>query len=1247
MINLSTFYFKVLILGNPEITNSFVSLAFDDSGIKNDTLIEWFNEVNVLENKCELDINLVNDMVNTDMDSIIPMADGIIYFLNPMSKEDIEFFEIVLPIIQSTKRGIPVVLVYLDSSGILPIAVNDLLEELWVNHPDLEGFANLNYQNFHQVLQCLCEAIITGDTPLNIENAWMRYPIFIQLANLYYKNGLIEQAARATRKAAMIADIFNKQNYYIMAEKAALLFSDSNLFLEASNVIGNIDKTKVTNFKTLYAESLLSEANHSFSQKEFNKAARKYLEAAQWSAIELPKAQNVKEEAFRMAIISWISASKFDNAFQIFESLDHDFSRRILMELPEIIEISIKFLVEKQNYQNARDQLYRTITLYQREGLFDILERFTSDLEKILIKLLDKQLVNREKYAAKQTYDEIENLWIAYNVEKTDLDSQLDLLIQLFLENYDFAMTSLLMNKINSKLVKKKLTERISKSEDEYKESKKKDIEQNIQQGLDVVNIFIDAENQIISDLSQEAIEKSQILLKNNDYKEAIINLKKLADYFNKIGKVEAQNRILIEAVKIILKVNLINSFFEYYNLMSLETQRSFLKNRFVSIKQMLIEIKDLVNFPDIEQDYEKIIILYREHMLYDQAVEISEQFIEFIKATAISTIKKQTDKQGIMKVKNLLKKIEIISSRYLDDKTFDLDEINVELVNIFLNNGDFSSAHEYCDKMLDKKLKKEVHKKIDLKESEKSHLELEQLEKGREKEDLKERIVIIRRKAQEASHDKMDLLRQRNALKRIYFNKALENLKDKEFEQAIAEYKNSVQRFIDNERYNIAGISLLMIVLIYLIQGKVEDVDQFLENIKQELSGLGKLIIELFPFSLAEYLFNVYRLLGEDKYLDALKFIKDAALFKEEIDFLSFIYGEIFPSEDKIAPGETVNFEIIREDMVFLRNKIKMDKQEISKRKLMKNEYWKLALEDLTKIRYTMAIDSYFNEIPKLAEKNFIKQALLGVIVGSFIDLKIKTVKDAKVNFLTNLNKISRYDKDVENFPEVKLMDLLFTCFEHENQELITYGVNILKSNLFFFDPEVKLLEGFFSKGQESEIESDNFSRKQVGELKKRNIKLEQDFASLRQKTSDVRADRSRVLNRRKAMRRRYYQETLNLLDSKNFKKLAENYLELAKWSSEKQDYTSSSLHLLLYGLVSLKVKDDIMNIQANVNTFLNSLGLNRRLVEDTFPIKLILFLIDTIIYEIEKYDPKIIEMLDLLPIFEEERVLIQFREP
>ncbi|TFG21953.1 MAG: hypothetical protein EU533_04815, partial [Promethearchaeota archaeon] len=995
---MSIYYFKLLILGNPETTNAFTTLAFDDPGKDNGAITEWYREIHVFENKCELDINLITDFINNDMDSIIPTADGIIYFLNPMKKDELDFFEIVLPIINSVKRGIPLVIIYNETSGILPISVNELLENLWITHPDLEGFVNLQPREFYQVLQCLCHAIITGDTPLNIENAWMRYPIFIQLANIYYKNELYEKAARVIRKAAMIADIFNKPNYYIIAEKSALLFTEVNLFLEASEIMQNIDKKKALNYKKLYAENSLLEGNKLFNKRKYEESAAKYLEVAHWSAIEL-KDQKITEDAFKTAISSWISACKVENAFQIFNSLDHDVSINILENIPPKIDGLIKYLEDQENYIKARDQLYRTIAIYQREGLFEILENFTHKLEKILIKLIDVQLESKEKYAAKQTYDEIENLWESYNVKKTNLDNQLEKLIKLFLNDFEFGMTSLLMNKINSKPLKKELAELISKIEDQYNESKKRTIEENVQKGLEIVKEFINAERQIIIELNQATIKESKSLIKTQGYAEAASNLKNLAEYYKQIGKEEAQDTILMEVLNILLDGNEINIFFHNFELMSNTAQKNFLTNNFQSIKQKLKSLKDIIDFAPNEEIYEKMITIYREQMLYEQAATISEQFIELIKTTALSNIKEKPDKLTLGKVRNFLKKIETISAKYLDDKIPILDEIFVELIEVSLNYDDFSTAHEFCDKIQNKMQKSELNKRIDKKESEKSKLELEEVEKNREIEETKERALIMQRKAQAALLEKKDQFRQRQALKRIYFNKALETLQTNDLDNAIANYKKTVQKFIDNERYNIAGISLVMIILIYLSQENLNAAKRLLETTKSNLSGLGKIIGQLFPFSLSEYLYDVKRNLEEEDYLKALDFLKNLALFEEENNFLIKTYGNIFPSEEKTIPVEKVNFELLKKDMDFLAEKIQMDKQERSKRKLMKSAYWKLSLDDLSKKRYNMAADSYFEAISKLGAKNFIKQAVVSLIIGSIIQLKTNTLAEVKSN--------------------------------------------------------------------------------------------------------------------------------------------------------------------------------------------------------------------------------------------------------
>ena len=217
------YVFKILILGEQASTLEYVTRAFMDSGEFKETYNEWYTEINALDNICDLEVNLITDVISTDFDELIPMVDGIIFFLNPLKQEEMELFEMYYSIIKAVKRDIPTVIVYYDSSGIIPISVNELLENIWVNYPELEVFVNLSPNLFHQPLECLCLAMISGETPLNIENAWMRFPIFIQLANIYFKKEQYDNAAQAMRKAATISDIYNSDEYYIHSEQAAYL----------------------------------------------------------------------------------------------------------------------------------------------------------------------------------------------------------------------------------------------------------------------------------------------------------------------------------------------------------------------------------------------------------------------------------------------------------------------------------------------------------------------------------------------------------------------------------------------------------------------------------------------------------------------------------------------------------------------------------------------------------------------------------------------------------------------------------------------------------------------------------------------------------------------------------------------------------------------------------------------------------------------------------------------------------------
>jgi hypothetical protein len=80
----------------------------------------------------------------------------------------------------------------------------------------------------------------------------------------------------------------------------------------------------------------------------------------------------------------------------------------------------------------------------------------------------------------------------------------------------------------------------------------------------------------------------------------------------------------------------------------------------------------------------------------------------------------------------------------------------------------------------------------------------------------------------------------------------------------------------------------------------------------------------------------------------------------------------------------------------------------------------------------------------------------------------------------------------------------------------------------------------------------------------------------------------------------------------------------------------------VLLHGLALLIAKKPLKEIRININSYLTSLGLNKKLLEDTYPIRCIDFLLNVISHNVEKFLPTIREILSILPLFEEEKILI-----
>ena len=221
--------------------------------------------------------------------------------------------------------------------------------------------------------------------------------------------------------------------------------------------------------------------------------------------------------------------------------------------------------------------------------------------------------------------------------------------------------------------------------------------------------------------------------------------------------------------------------------------------------------------------------------------------------------------------------------------------------------------------------------------------------------------------------------------------------------------------------------------------------------------------------------------------------------------------------------------------------------------------------------------------------------------------------------------------------------MKYFFPAIRNDEKSVIKLIIDSFIEKLVLFEPEIQILRNIAGEEISEEEEIEEMSRKEYGKLSKIRIDFEQRYGKLHSKQGDARRDKENSLKKRKPMRKRYYLLILELLETKKFKEGAEKYLELAYSFSKRKDLESSSLMVIFYGLALLKAEEPLKSIKKNINIYLNSLGVNKKLVEETFYIMLIMFLIDVKLYNFDKFLPKIKEILEILPMFEEEKVLIE----
>ncbi|MHA1805170.1 MAG: hypothetical protein ACTSU4_11700 [Promethearchaeota archaeon] len=1235
--------FKILVLGNPDQLINYFSLIYGEKRAEILNMYwEWHEEVQILEDTCEVDIDIITDPINVDYDMLISISDGIFYFVNPTNEEELELFQMNISIIRAMKREIPTIIIFYDDNGVLPFNSLDLLQAIWLNYPEMEAFVNLPPHEFYQALQCSCLAMINGETPLNIENAWLRFPFFLRDANKFYREKNYSQAARALKKAAMIADIYQKDELYVISEKCAHLFALSNLFLEASKILEGINDKKASEYKKRYIESQIEKGEKLFQKGKYEASALQFTQAGQIASLELME-NEIIFRAFKLAMKSWIHAHEFENAFALLERLPHAVGRSFLIEMDGLILSIISSLRSSNELYLAKTQLEIAIKKYQQEGLFESLKEFVNLHKQLLIQLLEKEIESGNLSASKTLLEELERLWTTYKIEKVNLDLMLEKIVHLAVKNSRFELASTLINKINSFELQKQLADLASKKEEESEKLRREQKQAKLKERIAILQDFITHENSLIEQYNTKIIERANQQIKQGDFLEAYHLIQNQIDFLLKIDKPKSLIIQLAQfLMSIVAKGNLISLFFKFYfkfyDKLDAELKKELLTQNFhLLLESLKTQAPNIVYFKmnKIFQEFNNIL---RDLSLYEESKNLSSFYVKYLKNQMLVLLTQETDDEEelLNKILPLLRKANEVVETYLSSELFNFNEIHEKIAEKYIKLGDISAAQEYVDKIDDSAIKSELFKKIQKYEA---HLSKE-MEQSLKRETLIASIGSMRQELQDIRQNKEIEMKQRLGYKRAFFEQALNNLEQKQYPEAIKLYEESLKKLIGVQKYNLAGVSLAILALLYLHEKNPHLIKPTLETHTKNQ----KIFTETFPVKLVRFLSTAMELKEETLQQDILELFQYLPLFPQETELFRELMGwekEKVILEEKLT--STIDESKILEEINALIPSLKMDESEEAKRRLMKKKYWEEAINALEENDLDKASTAYLQSSAVLFNKKLNKQALLALTLG----ILILTLDKSKNSARTVLNEMAkRFQNDLISTPEYQLLTHFLNALDHENSRLSKLIINSWLQNWYLFVAEKNLLNQLFSTIESTPFE-DTPVRKKEYEVQQippeLNTKLEQMLEKLNLKFNTSKQEFEQLIRKRKALKKRIYQKLLSLYTNHSFNLIPEEYEKLTIKHLEKNDYQTSPLLLSLYGLSLFAINTPATTIKKNIERYLQDLGSTRSIIENSFYMTLLSILITTKINHITKFHRQIEKFLNALPLLDEEKILLQ----
>lgn len=289
----------------------------------------------------------------------------------------------------------------------------------------------------------------------------------------------------------------------------------------------------------------------------------------------------------------------------------------------------------------------------------------------------------------------------------------------------------------------------------------------------------------------------------------------------------------------------------------------------------------------------------------------------------------------------------------------------------------------------------------------------------------------------------------------------------------------------------------------------------------------------------------------------------------------------------------------------------------------------------------------SYQSSIKDLLNRNQPNLALTSIVMSFLSSIQSKRVQEVYQEFEKFIFNLEKLDEKLTISPIITLLDNLLDYWNvAEAADMIIQILTGFKEKLPLLSWEISFFNRLINSYSKSDLTGDGKDDGKISldihQTSEQDTLLLQQANILYKDIKNKSTEFARMEQKRSKMVRTYYSNIFQDLSVEKYQDAKDKYIKLAKRMARRNDFETASMMILFAGLAENQAKIPLKQIKSNLDELMNSLGIVKNILFEQLGIKVIYFLIDALNYQDLVIKEKINEILKLLPILEEEKVLI-----